>query len=203
MSSSPGTPAKPLHDPISPPERDPPSRPMHDPPGDPTFEPSQPVTEPTPNPASDPPPEMPVDRWPRLAFFDLDRRGALLRRQDRRHAFPSRIGRYQLSLVRQPRTGWSAYSRDRALRLLNSAMSERTRHCASCGQEARFRARFDSRAGLSLRTGQPLAYVYSRGSEAEARRATMLTQRTRRDGSPSKSCGCLSLYARQHRAAAP
>jgi hypothetical protein len=35
--------------------------------------------------------------------------------------------------------------------------------------------------------GQPLAYVYSRGSEAEARRAKMLTKWTRRDGSPSKS----------------
>jgi hypothetical protein len=61
MSSSPGTPTKSLHDPISPPERDPPNSPMHDPAGDPTFEPPQPVTEPTPNPASDPPPEMPGD----------------------------------------------------------------------------------------------------------------------------------------------
>jgi hypothetical protein len=58
---SPGSPTKPLHDPIAPPERDPPNKPMHDPPGDPTFEPPQPLTEPTPNPASDPPPEMPGD----------------------------------------------------------------------------------------------------------------------------------------------
>jgi hypothetical protein len=61
MSATPGTPTKPLHDPVAPPERDPPDRPMHDPPGDPTFEPPQPLTEPTPNPASDPPPEMPGD----------------------------------------------------------------------------------------------------------------------------------------------
>ena len=56
MSATPGSPKKPLHDPIAPPERDPPNKPMHDPPGDPTFEPPQPLTEPTPNPASDPPP---------------------------------------------------------------------------------------------------------------------------------------------------
>src|SRR5580698_1810939 len=61
MSATPGSPTKPLHDPIAPPERDPPNKPMHDPPGDPTFEPPQPLTEPTPNPASDPPPEMPGD----------------------------------------------------------------------------------------------------------------------------------------------
>src|ERR1700680_311319 len=61
MSTTPGSPTKPLHDPIAPPERDPPNKPMHDPPGDPTFEPPQPLTEPTPNPASDPPPEMPGD----------------------------------------------------------------------------------------------------------------------------------------------
>jgi hypothetical protein len=35
MSSSPGTPPKPLRDPISPPERNPPSNPMHEPPGRP------------------------------------------------------------------------------------------------------------------------------------------------------------------------
>jgi hypothetical protein len=61
MSATPGSPTKPLHDPIAPPERDPPNKPMHDPPGDPTFEPPQPLTEPTPNPASDPPPETPGD----------------------------------------------------------------------------------------------------------------------------------------------
>jgi len=61
MSATPGSPTKPLYDPIAPPERDPPNKPMHDPPGDPTFEPPQPLTEPTPNPASDPPPEMPGD----------------------------------------------------------------------------------------------------------------------------------------------
>ena len=61
MSATPGSPTKPLHDPIVPPERDPPNKPMHDPPGDPTFEPPQPLTEPTPNRASDPPPEMPGD----------------------------------------------------------------------------------------------------------------------------------------------
>ena len=48
MSATPGSPTKPLHDPIAPPERDPPNKPMHDPPGDPTFEPPQPLTEPTP-----------------------------------------------------------------------------------------------------------------------------------------------------------
>jgi hypothetical protein len=46
MSATPGSPTKPLHDPIAPPERDPPNKPMHDPPGDPTFEPPQPLTEP-------------------------------------------------------------------------------------------------------------------------------------------------------------
>jgi hypothetical protein len=61
MSATPGSPTKPLHDPIAPRERDPPNPPMHDPPGDPTFEPPQPLTEPTPNPASDPTPEMPGD----------------------------------------------------------------------------------------------------------------------------------------------
>src|ERR1700680_3859647 len=61
MSTTPGSPTKPLHDPIAPPERDPPNKPMHDPPGDPTFEPPHPLTEPTPNPASDPPPELPGD----------------------------------------------------------------------------------------------------------------------------------------------
>jgi hypothetical protein len=61
MSATPGSPTKPLRDPIAPPERDPADQPMHDPPGDPTFEPPQPLTEPTPNPASDPPPEMPGD----------------------------------------------------------------------------------------------------------------------------------------------
>jgi hypothetical protein len=54
-----GSPTKPLHDPIAPPERDPPDKPMRDPPGDPTFEPPQPLNEPTPNPPSDPFPEMP------------------------------------------------------------------------------------------------------------------------------------------------
>jgi hypothetical protein len=67
---SPGSPTKPLHDPIAPPERDPPDKPMHDPPGDPTFEPPQPVTEPTPNPASDPPPEMPGDPQSDAPLFD-------------------------------------------------------------------------------------------------------------------------------------
>src|ERR1700722_5937355 len=67
---SPGSPTKPLHDPIAPPERDPPNKPMHDPPGDPTFEPPQPLTEPTPNPASDPPPEMPGDPQSDTPFID-------------------------------------------------------------------------------------------------------------------------------------
>jgi rare lipoprotein A (peptidoglycan hydrolase) len=76
MSATPGSPTKPLHDPIAPPERDPPNKPMHDPPGDPTFEPPQPLTEPTPNPASDPPPEMPGDpsRDKLLASPDLSQK---------------------------------------------------------------------------------------------------------------------------------
>jgi hypothetical protein len=75
MSATPGSPTKPLHDPIAPPERDPPNKPMHDPPGDPTFEPPQPLTEPTPNPASDPPPEMPGDPPQMLRGRFAGRRG--------------------------------------------------------------------------------------------------------------------------------
>jgi hypothetical protein len=67
MTTTTGSPTKPLHDPIAPPERDPPNKPMHDPPGDPTFELPQPLTDPTPNPASDPPPERPGD--PPQGFF--------------------------------------------------------------------------------------------------------------------------------------
>jgi hypothetical protein len=49
VSATPGSPTKPLHDPIAPPERDPPNKPMHDPHGAPTFEPPRPLTEPTPS----------------------------------------------------------------------------------------------------------------------------------------------------------
>jgi len=75
MSATPGSPKKPLHDPIAPPERDLPNKPMHDPPGDPTFEPPQPLTEPTPNPATDPPPEMPGDPPQSLGGRLAGRRG--------------------------------------------------------------------------------------------------------------------------------